>query len=81
MSTRYAASITRSFRSMPGLQAVSLSSTLLTDEAFSLLIDNMPLMIKKLDISCNPNLTHKTYKLVATQLKMLEQLNVEKNNM
>jgi hypothetical protein len=46
-----------------------------------LLLDSAPLLIKKLDISSNPNLTSKTYKSVATEFKMLEQLNVEKNKM
>ena len=81
VSLRLATASARSLTSMPGIQALSLRSTLLGDDAFEMLAGGCSYAIKKLDIAQNMNLTAKSYKLIASIFPNLEHLNCEKNKM
>ena len=61
ISDNFANAFSQNLRLNNGLTSLILCSTNLNDQSFAKLIENLPVKLKKLDISRNPNLTIKAY--------------------
>lgn len=84
INNKFASAFSRNLQINDNLNSLILKRTNLTDANFQLLFSNIPVNLKKLDISKNPSLTIRSYRILWNTLiemrSRLTHLNLEDNH-
>ena len=79
LSARQAPSMSMSIRNIKNLSLLSLVNTMLTEESFKIIIENLPTCLSGLNLSKNEHLTNKCYRMLHN-IPHLTHLTLDKCN-